>query len=599
MFKGFSLRFANMKVGGKLAFGFGMLVILTLLVGAIGFVTSGISNGSATAAQDAATRTYLVEEVQVSVLQSRRASLAFLLRWQLQGFDSTYEELIAGSFEPEMQRAFDSIEAYRSQLAPNDVEGQQFVEQVAAKTHAFYDKTHEVLDLTVQEDTSGVLANSINSNTAMSEKAQASGNLAVSNAAVSLFNPFWVYYGYAIPGSTPSDLDQAALLRTEVAQPLRDGYANLRQTIQSSGLSESEQNQLLSQLDETESKFEALYVADAEIAQSFSESALIAEETDALITARIETEATDQEVLQADFARLRTATTTVQVILLIVTTSVGVALAVVVSRMLTQQVSEIDKLFRAAAIGDFNSRANILTKDELGDTAAGVNSLLDQLTNLLRTAETERVSLEEALDTLVTTASSADVAEQAALSAQEGSHAVEEAVSAMHRIRTSTQEAGRITKRLGEASQEINEIVAIIEDLSDRTTVLALNASIQAAAAGDAGRGFSVVAEEVQRLAERATSETRRIENLVKTIQSETNSAVVSIDEATREVVTGTQLAQQAGEQMTRLNGLVNQVAGLIQVTAERTSQQTGQPVPVLADAAFPSGNGHGSAAHN
>jgi methyl-accepting chemotaxis protein len=309
-----------------------------------------------------------------------------------------------------------------------------------------------------------------------------------------------------------------------------------------------------------------------------------------------------QEALDS-YQSAETAARAAQIALSVLAVIVGSVLAIIITRLITGQLGEINQLFRAAAVGDFNTRANILTKDELGQTAGGVNALLDQLTNLLRTAETERVSLEQALDTLVTTASSADVAEQATLSAQEGSHAVEEAVSAMGRIRTSTQEAGRITKRLGEASQEINEIVAIIEDLSDRTTVLALNASIQAAAAGDAGRGFSVVAEEVQRLAERATGETRRIENLVKTIQSETNSAVVSIDEATREVVTGTQLAQKAGEQMTRLNGLVGQVAGLIQVAAARTSEQTGYPIQGPSEPALAGGNsqsnGHGAASHN
>jgi PAS domain S-box-containing protein len=195
-------------------------------------------------------------------------------------------------------------------------------------------------------------------------------------------------------------------------------------------------------------------------------------------------------------------------------------------------------------------------------------------------------------------ASSAEVAEQAASSALEGDQAVRETVAAMESIRDNTQETARRIKRLGEASQEISEVVRLIEELADRTTVLALNASIQAAAAGEAGRGFAVVAEEVQRLAERATGETRRIEDLVKTIQAETNEAAVGIEEATREVVEGSQLAQQAGERMDELNRLVADLANLIQHVADTTAQQTTASLAALAGGrpavqAQPDGDGY------
>jgi twitching motility protein PilJ len=146
----------------------------------------------------------------------------------------------------------------------------------------------------------------------------------------------------------------------------------------------------------------------------------------------------------------------------------------------------------------------------------------------------------------------------------------------MSHIRDNTQETAQRIKRLGEVSQEISEFVRLIEEIADRTTILALNASIQAAAAGDAGRGFAVVAEEVQRLAERATGATREIEELVKNIQAETNQAVMGVEEATREVVGGTQLAQQAGDRMAELNELVGQLADMIQGQPKRP------PKPVL-----------------
>ena len=232
---------------------------------------------------------------------------------------------------------------------------------------------------------------------------------------------------------------------------------------------------------------------------------------------------------------------------------------------------------------------------ELRGLVVGVENTASEVTGA-STAMTDVVQL------MVNQAThSAEVAEQAATSAQEGDRAVNETVAAMFRIRDNTQETARRIKRLGEVSQEISEAVRFIEEMSDRTTILALNASIQAAAAGEAGRGFAVVAEEVQRLAERAAGATREIDSLVKSIQAETNEAVISIEESTREVVEGSQLAQQAGTYMTELNALVSQLADLIQQSSETTAEQTSSSVNTLtvlsrglqtSVAAFGLGNG-------
>jgi len=194
--------------------------------------------------------------------------------------------------------------------------------------------------------------------------------------------------------------------------------------------------------------------------------------------------------------------------------------------------------------------------------------------------------------------SSAAMAEQATGSAQQGTEAVTATIAAMGRIRDNTQETARRIKRLGEVSSEIGEAVRLIEELADRTTVLALNASIQAASAGEAGRGFAVVAEEVQRLAERATGTTRQIEGLVKNIQAETSEAVIGIEEATREVVDGSALAQQTGDRVSELSRLVSDLASLIQHVAATTATQTTESLAALTsgvttDESASGGNGH------
>ncbi|NEU33372.1 chemotaxis protein, partial [bacterium LRH843] len=125
-------------------------------------------------------------------------------------------------------------------------------------------------------------------------------------------------------------------------------------------------------------------------------------------------------------------------------------------------------------------------------------------------------------------------------------------------------ETSKRIKRLGESSQEIGNIVALINDIADQTNILALNAAIQASMAGEAGRGFAVVADEVQRLAERSASATKQIETLVKTIQTDTNEAVISMEQTTSEVVRGANLSKDAGVALDEIQNVSGNLAKLI-----------------------------------
>ncbi|MFP4207813.1 MAG: methyl-accepting chemotaxis protein [Wenzhouxiangella sp.] len=160
---------------------------------------------------------------------------------------------------------------------------------------------------------------------------------------------------------------------------------------------------------------------------------------------------------------------------------------------------------------------------------------------------------------------SAEVAQSSVEIANRGADMVRQTIAGMDNIRNQIQETSKRIKRLGESSQEIGDIVELINGLSEQTNVLALNAAIQAASAGGAGRGFAVVADEVQRLAERATDATRRIEALVQTIQSDTAEAVNSMEETTAQVVSGARLAEDAGEALESIERVSNDLAGLIQ----------------------------------
>jgi len=169
---------------------------------------------------------------------------------------------------------------------------------------------------------------------------------------------------------------------------------------------------------------------------------------------------------------------------------------------------------------------------------------------------------------------SAEVAGQSLAAAGRGREAVEAAIAGMDGIRVQIQETAKRMKRLGESSQEIGEIVELIADITEQTNVLALNASIQAAAAGEAGRGFSVVAEEVQRLAERSGSATRRIGAIVKTIQADTQETVAAMEKSTQGVVEGARLSDAAGQTLGEIGTVSSRLATLVADIRAITEEQ-------------------------
>ncbi len=169
---------------------------------------------------------------------------------------------------------------------------------------------------------------------------------------------------------------------------------------------------------------------------------------------------------------------------------------------------------------------------------------------------------------------SAQVARQSLEAADLGLKAVQNAIGGMNSIRDQIQETSKRIKRLGESSQEIGEITELISDITEQTNVLALNAAIQAASAGEAGRGFSVVAEEVQRLAERSADATRQIAALVKAIQTDTQDAVAAMERSTQGVVEGARLSDSAGTALTEIDSVSRHLAELIELISSSTSRE-------------------------
>jgi twitching motility protein PilJ len=169
---------------------------------------------------------------------------------------------------------------------------------------------------------------------------------------------------------------------------------------------------------------------------------------------------------------------------------------------------------------------------------------------------------------------SAEAARRALDAAEQGNRAVRDTLEGMQRIRASVQATGRKVKSLGDRSLEISEIVNVINDITEQTNLLALNAAIEAARAGEAGRGFGVVADEVRKLAEHSRAATKDIAALIKTIQAETNEAMVVMEAGTKEVEVGAKLADQAGRALEAISIVVRQSAELVQQISLASKQQ-------------------------
>ncbi len=237
------------------------------------------------------------------------------------------------------------------------------------------------------------------------------------------------------------------------------------------------------------------------------------------------------------------------------------------------------------------------TVDELRKVVTDINSTTTDVTSATQTAQSISQRLYQASqrqsseiqkasalvlqmaqsinDVSASAAQGARVAQQSLSASEQGATAVQNQIAGMNEIRAQIQESSKRIKRLGESSQEIGEIVELISDITEQTNVLALNAAIQAASAGEAGRGFTVVAEEVQRLAERSAEATKQIEALVRAIQADTQDAVNAMEKTTQGVVEGTRLSDAAGQALSEINRVSRDLAGIVGNISAQTQTQS------------------------
>src|SRR5215471_4674082 len=272
-------------------------------------------------------------------------------------------------------------------------------------------------------------------------------------------------------------------------------------------------------------------------------------------------------------------------------------------------ITDLLAVINQVARGDLTLRGKV-TNDALGNVADSVNYMLDNFTkvlervrkaamevtacsnNILVAADQMQAGATQQDQEITNTSSaveeltvsmkqvsnnaeaSAEAARRALDAAEQGNRAVRDTLDGMQRIRASVQATAKKIKSLGDRSLEISEIINVINDITEQTNLLALNAAIEAARAGEAGRGFAVVADEVRKLAEHSRSATKDIAALIKAIQAETNEAVVVMEDGTKEVESGATLADQAGRALDAISSVVRQSAELVQEISLASKQQ-------------------------
>ncbi len=297
----------------------------------------------------------------------------------------------------------------------------------------------------------------------------------------------------------------------------------------------------------------------------------------------------------------------------LITVILGVVIAIVLANRIKNPINQVLEMVQTIAQGegDLTKKISVKSSDEIGELAKWFNAFIDKLHEIIsrvanttnhvassavelsasskqiasaaqeQTSQTDQVAtaMQEMTSTVVDVAKNsseaAKSAKEAASLAAKGGDVVTQTIEGMNRIAQSVNESAKTIEALGKGSEQIGEIIKVINDIADQTNLLALNAAIEAARAGEQGRGFAVVADEVRKLAERTTTATKEIGGMIKGIQGDTRSAVESMQAGTKEVETGVELADQAGESLRQIVGAVQNVMDMVQQIATAAEQQS------------------------
>jgi len=642
----------RLSIRSKLMLAFLFMIVLTLGVSAIAYVSQKLANttiNELVQVHGKIARLSLQTDKTLRVMQSMEKE--FLLKYQKIGIQEAKAKYLAPFTELGGQAYQDIYQIQQLATVQSDRDAAETAMDSINEYLTAFLGTVNILELRVDQEF-GELTKLEQSVATLQASVNTLDSILLRNAFYQLNSAIKDYL--ILPGETA----------IEQVLKARDSF---RLTVAASSLPAHLAEQINAQTEEFSKWFNEVTTTDETIATRIAAYETAAQKAQPVIASflatasRNETTATrHMEESAAFIQQLVLSVSTIAVLL-------GFFISIRLSRSLTAQVSHIVRLLGEINAGNFTARTEVVSKDELGAMAATLNNMLDNITALIQSqAERDAIQqsimklLEEissltegdltaraevtedmtgaiadsfnamtdqlsdiirkvkeatasvdvtsedvakqtinlanrnieqsrkvasaikAIETMVDSirkvsrnaVESASVSEISRQNAREGATAVQKTTIAMNEIREQINETARSIKRLGESSMEIGNVVQIINDLADRTSILALNASIQAAMAGDAGHGFAVVADEVQRLAESSGNSTKQIESLIKNIQAEIKNVSARMDESISKVVQGSQLADDAHAKLQQIDQVSNQLADLIEAITTAASEQ-------------------------
>ncbi len=644
--------FGNLSIRSKLMLAFMVMIALILVVSGITFISQRLAKktiNDLVEVQSKIARLSLETENTLSVMQ--RLEKSFMLNYQKIGVQEAKKEYV-GPFDTEGGIAYQQLYKIKG-LATSQQErdaAQSAIVAIAQYQNAFIG-TVNIIELRVDKEF-GELGKLQSSISALDKSIGTLNSVALRDA---FFRMKSAIQNYLIASGK------------KTAAAVVSQQKDLAAAIAGANLPEAVRNKLSNETGEFGKWFTEVTKTDEVISARIDAYQAAIQKANPIIATFLKS-ATANEA--AATAKMENTTRLVSLVVLgvgVFTILLSLFIAFGLSRGLTRQLNHISNLISEISTGNFDARAEVVSNDEIGDMAATLNAMLDNITLLIQ-SQSERDAIQEsimklleeisaltdgdltaraevtedmtgaiadsfnamteqfsdiiqkvkaatasvddtsedvsrltmtlanknieqakkvtdAIDAINTMAESirkvssnaqqsADVSERSRMNAREGAEAVQKTNAAMNEIREQINETARSIKRLGESSMEIGNVIQIIDDIADRTSILALNASIQAAMAGDAGHGFAVVADEVQRLAESSSNSTKQIEALIKNIQTEIKNVTSRMDESISTVVKGSQLADGAHQKLHEIELVSNQLADLIEAITAATTEQ-------------------------
>lgn len=584
------MNFKNMKLGMKMGIGFGIVILLLLTISFVGFTQlKSVAKGYAEDVMQTVDVEKKASEIPTHILQVRRSEKDFVARLDMKYVVRVNEYLDKAYVLAEEVKSQSHISEAIEKTEEAMVEIQNYRQSFGNVAKAYEEK-----GLTENDGLQGAFR------TAAHELEDGVKNFTVRNGMVDYLFMRRHEKDYMLRGTS------------KYVDRLHNVAGGLKSNILASSIGASNKARFIDLLKTYENDFDALVTKNDEIKAKLADAKKSADR--AMVLAE-EISLLEQEAASTQIKDINSKAATAQTVVVFVAlfaAVLGVVSAILITRIVTGPVKRAADMAQQISENDLTvENLNISSDDEIGVLAGALDTMRDNLAKLITQIKVNTGEVSKASSEISTTSTqmaagaeeqtnqaaevatsvqemsaaivensqnateTARIAEQATQKAQDGTDAMSETEQGMRAIVASATRTGEIVSSLANRADQIGEIVQVINDIADQTNLLALNAAIEAARAGEQGRGFAVVADEVRKLAERTTKATKEIAETIQAIQSDTKDASESMDVAQDAVAKGQDAISQTGQILGGIVESVKQAMDMIQQIATASEQQS------------------------